>query len=117
MVEHVAAGKEEDGDEAQGSPDVATLHNEYDIWPGNIANGDTSGDKSDDSKPLHPVERTLDCRVWAIWSMASNPLVNLLCGLCSIGEVVTERLGGGAGVRTGGGIEEEENGGSLEAEL
>jgi hypothetical protein len=55
--------------------------------------------------------------MWAVRSVAGDPGVDLLGGLRSIGEVIAKRLAGWPGVRTDGGMEEEENGGGLEAEL
>lgn len=43
LVEHVAAGEEQDGDQGDGSPDGAALDDGQDVGPGGVRGGDGSG--------------------------------------------------------------------------
>lgn len=130
MIEHVTTSKQEDGDEADGRPDVAALDDGHGVGPGHKAGGYGTGDGNSSNDPFQPVDRSLDGRVWAVGKVAGEPLVNLLSRLRSVvllasilaatvlcrvpmAEVVTDRLGRRGGMGASGGREEEEDRGGL----
>lgn len=117
VVEHVTASEEQNGDEADGGPDVAALSNGPDVGPSDVAQGGSARDEGEDGEPLYPVEGPLDGRMWAVRCMASDPVVDLLGALWTVCKVIAEGFCGGRGVGTDGGLEEKEDGGSLEAQL
>lgn len=80
MVEHVAAGKEKDGDQADGCPEIAVLDDGKHIWPGSSSDGNRSSDKAEASSPSHPVNGSLHGRVGSVGQLSRQPRVNLLCG-------------------------------------
>lgn len=81
VVEHVAAGEQQDRDQADGSPDVAILDDGEDIWPCDKCRSQTARQADNGNDPFHPVDRPLDRRVRAVGQMASEPGVHLLSSL------------------------------------
>jgi len=117
VVEHVSAGEEQDRDQADGGPYIPAPQDRGDVRPGDVGQGNRAGQEGGRGEPLHPVEGTLDGRVWPVGGVARNPSMDLLGALGAVVEVVAKRLSRGGGVRSHGGREEEEDGGGLEAEL
>jgi hypothetical protein len=117
VVEHVAASEEQDGDKADGSPEVPVPDHGEDVGPGHVGQAYGAGEEGACSEPLDPVDGALKGRVWAVGGMAGDPVIDLLGGLGTVGEVVPQRLRRGGGMRTNGGWEEEKDGRRLKAEL
>lgn len=79
MVEHVAAGEEEDGDQADGGPEVAALEDGEDVGSSNGESGDGSEDGYSGGDDLDVVDRAGEGRSRAC-DMASEPGVDGLSG-------------------------------------
>ena len=84
-VEHVSAGEKEDGDEADGSPDVAALDDGQDIGPGDKAGCQAARQYHRGDDPLHPVDRPLDGGMGTVGQMAGDPCMDLFGALGTIG--------------------------------
>jgi hypothetical protein len=85
VVEHVSAGKEQDSDQADGSPEVAVLDDREEVGCGDSQECEDTDDSSRDSDDLHIVDRTLDRWVRRVGKMTAKPCVNGL-GLVGAGE-------------------------------
>lgn len=117
LVEHVAAGEEEDRDEGDCGPQVAVLRDGQQVRA-NLEDGADDGQARDDGDDdLDPVDWPRDGRVRAAFELPREPGVDGLCFLVATSKVVAEGLGRGGGVRAGRGREEQENRSSLEAKL
>lgn len=81
VVEHVAAREEEDGDQADGGPDIAVLDDGKNVGPGDKGDSDGSEGHSRASNPPHPVDRALNRRVRTIRDVSRDPSMNLLGSL------------------------------------
>lgn len=73
MVEHVSAGEEKDGNQADGSPEVAVLQNGHHIWRGNSDEGNGSENSSDGGDDLNIVDWTDKRRVRPGWKVTGDP--------------------------------------------
>lgn len=82
MVEHVSGGEEQDGDQREGSPEVAVLEEGQNVGIGNGDDSDSSEDSGGDGDDLHPVDRTRDLGLGNIaGELAGDPAVDLFGGL------------------------------------
>ena len=84
VIEHVPAGEEQDGDQADGGPDVAVLDDGEKERPSDEASSGDAGDKSQSADPPQPVDRALDRRVRSVGHMAREPVMELLGSLVAI---------------------------------
>lgn len=75
VVEHVATGEEEDGDQADGGPEVAALDDGENVRSSNGAGGDCSKNGHGGGDDLDVVDGTNDRRSRTC-DMASEPGVN-----------------------------------------
>lgn len=78
MVEHVSAGKQENGHQGQGCPEVAALQNVRHIRPSHNTCSNNSKDDGYGDRPTRIVERSLDSRMRSVGQLTSEPGVNLL---------------------------------------
>lgn len=81
LVEHVAAGEEQDRDERDGSPDGAVPDHGEDVGPGDIGSREGPGQDHKGRDPSHPVDWPLDGWMRAVRKVAREPAVDLLCSL------------------------------------
>lgn len=72
MVEHVSAGEEQDGDQADGGPEVAALDDGHGVGCGDCEGGDGSEDCDCGGDDLDPVDGAHDWRRGAR-DMAGEP--------------------------------------------
>lgn len=89
VIEHVATGKQENGNKADSCPSVAVLDDGEDIRPSDKRSGDASRKNHGGHNPLDPVDRSLHRRVRAVRKMAGDPGVHLFGGLRS--EMISRR--------------------------
>lgn len=87
VVEHMTTNKEENGNQADGSPNVAVLNDRQHI---SRRTGQRSADAEDNGHgggPSKPVEGSLHRWVWSIGKLPRDPGMNLLsCGRPGIGQ-------------------------------
>jgi hypothetical protein len=90
VVEHVAAGEEQDKDQADGGPQVAVLDDWKDVGRGDGEECEGTDDSSRDGDDLDIVDRTLDRRVRGVGKVTAQPRVNRLSlvGTDAIGTLV-----------------------------
>lgn len=94
MVKHVAAGEEQDGDEADGGPEVAALQEGEDIGASDGSEGDGTEDGGGGDDELDPVKGTDEWGCRERGEAAGDPVVDWLCGVDAVGGV---RRGCGVG--------------------
>jgi hypothetical protein len=63
VVEHVSTGEKQDGDQADGSPEVAVLDDGKEVGRGDGEESEDTDDGSRDGDDLHIVDWTLNRRV------------------------------------------------------
>jgi hypothetical protein len=80
----VAAGEEQDRDEADSGPDIAVLDDGKDIGPGNNGSRNSSRKHHGGEDPLDPVDRAPDGRVRAVGEVAAEPGMDLLGALGAV---------------------------------
>lgn len=85
MVEHVAAGEDQDGNKADGGPQVAALQHGQHVRPRDHKQGDGTGDQGDVGSPQSVVDGALDGRVGTTRQVVGNPTVNGFGGLRAMG--------------------------------
>jgi hypothetical protein len=78
VVEHVSAGEEQDGDQADGSPEVTVLDDRKQVGCGDGQECEDTDDSSRDGDDLHIVDRTLDRWVRRVGKMTAKPCVDRL---------------------------------------
>lgn len=78
VVEHVSAGEEKDGNEADGGPEIAVLDDGQNIRRGSDDDRAQTKNDGDGRNPAHPVDRTLDRRVRPVSQVSREPCVNLI---------------------------------------
>lgn len=84
MVEHMAAGEEENGNQTYRSPDVTILNDGYDIWPCDAQKSNTTKDRGDNGDPANPINGTVYLGVRAARHVSCDPRVHLLSRLRSV---------------------------------
>jgi hypothetical protein len=91
VVEHVSAREEQDGDQADGGPEVAVLDDRQKVRRGNCKEGEDTDDSSCYGDNLHVVDWALDGWVRRVGEMAAEPCVDGF-GLVGTGRAVLELL-------------------------
>lgn len=87
MVEHMATNEEENGDQADGSPNIAVLDDRQHISRRTCQRSANTEDNSHGGGPSKPVEGSLHRRVWSIRKLPRYPGMNLLsCRRPGIGQ-------------------------------
>lgn len=76
VVEHVAAGEEQDSDQADGGPEVAVLDDREEVRRGDGQEGEDTDNGCCDGDNLDIVDRANDGRVRTLREMAAEPCVN-----------------------------------------
>lgn len=76
VVEHVTAGEEQDGDQADGGPQVAVLDNGEEVRRSDEKEGQSTNNSGRDGDDLKVVDRANNWRVRRIGEMAAQPCVN-----------------------------------------
>lgn len=118
VVEHMSAGEEQHGDQAECSPQVAVLEHRRDIWPGDRDKRDATEHEDGHGADLDPVDGAGDGGLGSIGGdLARDPVVDLFGGLRARGEVEADGLGVRLCVGANGGVEEEEDRCGLEHHL
>jgi hypothetical protein len=87
VVEHVSAREEQNGDQADGSPEVAVLDDGQEVRCGDGEEGEDTDDSGCYGNDLHVVDRALDGWVGRVGKMAAEPSVDGF-GLVGAGRVV-----------------------------
>jgi hypothetical protein len=87
VVEHVSAREEQNGDQADGSPEVAVLNDWQEVRCGDGKEGEDTDDSGCYGDDLHVVDRTLDGWVGRVGEMAAEPCVDGF-GLVGAGRVL-----------------------------
>ena len=78
LVEHVAAGEEQDRDERDGRPHGAVLHHRQQVRPRDVRRRQPARRQRERRDPPHPVDRPLDRRVRPVGQVPRHPAVDLL---------------------------------------
>ena len=78
LVEHVAAGEEQDRDERDGRPHGAVLDHRQQVRPRDVRRRQAARQHRERRDPSHPVDRPLDGRVRAVGQVPRHPAVDLL---------------------------------------
>ena len=81
MIEHMAAGEEKNGDEADGGPDIAVLDYGEDVRGSCDGKRDDTHDGGDANNPANPVDGPRDVGMRAVGSLTNQPGMNLLSAL------------------------------------
>jgi hypothetical protein len=89
VVEHVSAREEENGDQADGGPEVAVLNDRQKVRRGDCEEGEDTDDSGCYGDDLHVVDWALDGWVRRVGEMAAEPCVDGF-GLVGTGRVVLE---------------------------
>lgn len=84
MVEHVATGEEQNGNETDGGPQVAVLNDGKDVRRGSDEDGAETKDDGDARNPSHPVDRALHRRVGSVSKVSRQPGMDLFSRLRSV---------------------------------
>lgn len=85
VVEHVAGGEKEDGDQRESSPEVAVLQERDDVGRGNGKRSDTSKDRGSDGDDLDPVDGARDLGLRDVGrELAGDPGMDLLSSLRAV---------------------------------
>ena len=77
MVEHVAAGEEQDRDQTDGGPHVAALDDRDDVGPCDEGSRCASRQNDSGDDPLDPVDWALDGRMRAVGKVTGHPGMDL----------------------------------------
>lgn len=85
MVEHVATGKEEDGDQADGRPQVAILDDWQQIWIADTEERNASKHSSRHCYYTDPVYWALYWRMRSVLQVSAQPSMDLLSCLRAAG--------------------------------
>lgn len=80
VVEHVAAGEEQDGNHGAGGPEIAVLDDGQQVGAGGGDQGANAEQQGDASRPADVVDGSLDLWVRTAGEVADNPVVHLLSG-------------------------------------
>ena len=80
MVEHVPASEEQNRYQTYRCPDIPVLQNRQDVRRSRGQERTRTENNRDSRYPAHPINRTLDFRVWAVRQMAGEPSVHLFSG-------------------------------------
>jgi hypothetical protein len=74
MVEHMATGEEQHGDQTEGGPEIAVLEDRNEVGGSNGKEGNATKYGSGDGDDLHIVDGTADTRLGGIGGeMAGDP--------------------------------------------
>lgn len=85
MVEHVSAGEKENGNQAEGSPEVTVLKDRSDVGGRHDNEGDDAEDGGGDRHHLHIVDGSVDGGSGEVGGeLAGNPGVDLFGGLWAV---------------------------------
>ena len=76
VVEHVSAGEEQNGDQADGGPEVAVLNDRQNVRCGDCKEGEDTDDSGRYGDDLHVVDWALDGWVRRVGEMAAEPCVD-----------------------------------------
>lgn len=76
VVEHVSAREEQNGDQTDGSPEVAVLNDRKEIRCGDCEEGEDADDSGSHGDDLHIVDRATDWWVRRVGEMAAKPCVD-----------------------------------------
>ena len=76
VIEHVSAGEEQNGDQADGGPEVAVLNDRQKVRCGDCKEGEDTDDSGRYGDDLHVVDWTLDGWVRRVGEMAAEPCVD-----------------------------------------
>lgn len=77
VIVHLAAGEQQDENEAQRSPHIAALDDGQDVRPCNICCRASTGYEDQGGEQPHPVDGALDRRVRSFGHVASDPVMHL----------------------------------------
>lgn len=87
MVEHMTTNEQENGNQADGSPNIAILDDRQHISGSTSQRSADAEDNGDSRGPSKPVEGSLHRRVRSIGKLPRDPGMNLLsCGRPEIGQ-------------------------------
>lgn len=133
MVEHMSTCKEENSDQADGSPKIPVLDDRGEVWCGNGEEGDETENSGCNSHSLDIVEWSRHRGLLALRKVSSDPSVDRVGGLLSVfceywskvhenyilpsGEVKTGRISIGLCVWSRGWVEDQQYGRMLELQL
>lgn len=78
VVEHMTAGKQKDGNQADGGPEIPILDDGQDVWRGRNCQSTYSEDYDDGRSPPQVIDGPLDWGMWSVRQVACDPCVNLL---------------------------------------
>lgn len=83
MVEHVAGGKQQDHDDADGSPEVAVLEEGENVGTSDSGSSEEAQDRDSANDQSHPVEGAVKGRCWSVGEIATEPAVDWFGTVCS----------------------------------
>lgn len=118
MIEHVAAGEEQHGNQTERRPQVAVLKERNHVWPGYKESREGSQHSSGDRNHLDPVDGA--GHGWlgkAIGDLARDPGMDLFGSLWAAGEVEADGLSVGLCVGASGRVEVEQHRSGLKHQL
>lgn len=78
MVEHVATGKEENGDQTNGRPQVAVLDDWQQIWIAYTEERNATKHSSRHCYYMDPIYWALHWRMWSVLEVPAQPSMDLL---------------------------------------
>lgn len=116
-VEHRAACAAQDGHERDELPQPSVLNDGADVWPERHERGADAGHRRQGEDDGEPIRGPVDLGDGASWQVAGDPVPDGLGGWCTRGEVKSHGVGVGNSELSSRGLEEQENGGSLQSEL
>jgi len=76
VVEHVSAREEQNGNQADGGPEVTVLNDRQKVRRGDREESDDTDDSGCDGDDLHVVDRANNGRVGRFGEMAAEPCVD-----------------------------------------
>lgn len=81
MVEHVAAGEHQYGDETYGSPEVPVLYDRNDVRRSDAEERDEPQNSGGDRDQTCIVDRSVDGGFGSFRQISNDPVIHLLRGL------------------------------------
>lgn len=76
VVEHVAAGEEQHGDQADSGPQIAVLQDRDKIWASNEEEGDDAKHSNGSGRDLYIIDGAVEAWVRACWEVTGEPGVH-----------------------------------------
>jgi hypothetical protein len=82
VIEHVSAGEQEHGNQAEGSPEVAVLQEGYKVWRQDCEESAEAKNSGRDGNDFHVVDGSRDGGLRNVrWDLSGNPCMNLFGAL------------------------------------